>query len=314
MKVLITGASGFIGSHLVRRFSEAGHTVVPAVRQLSESLQQETAPSRLVKFDVLEPADMDQDFGAEVVIHSATANDILSRDFRAGLDLSVAGTRNVLEYAVRHKIRRVLFFSTLQVYGTELSGRIDESSSVRCQTAYGLNHYFGEECCRMYANNHHLDIALLRPSNVYGVPSVSSVDRSTLVPMCFVLEAVQKESLTLRSTGLQRRNFVSTDEVADYCLHLVGMPFEGCQIYNLCSPWTTSIREVADMTAEVYEELFGRQLPINILSDQPAVGQQFAVTSRLPDSCLRGTDSVATMRRVIRDLFDWFGKRRPAQA
>jgi UDP-glucose 4-epimerase len=300
-RVLITGCAGFIGSRLAKRASAAGLQVVASARSPSEDLVRELGMPVLA-LDVLHaPHDVPE---VDAIIHCATANDILSRDFEAGLALSVCGTRNVLELARRRGGTRVIFLSTLQVYGTELVGEITEDTPPCCESAYALNHFFGEELCRMVARNHGMDIVALRPANVYGVPDVSTVKRSTLVPMCFADEALKSGAVTLRSSGRQRRNFVSTDAVADVCLRLLEDFPQGLQVVNAASNWLCSVREIAEMTCEVYREKYGKPLQLNILSEEPRQGSHFAVGSRFSGLRCTMEESRSFMRGVISGLFD----------
>ena len=214
--ILVTGSSGFIGSAVVRSLIASGRLVRPTSRRSVDELTNEFGLP-VIRFDVIEDIDSKNEVfnGVKTLIHCATPNDIQSREADGGIPLAVSGTFRLLEEAVRHGIKRIIFLSTLQVYGTELKGFVDELSPINCESVYGLNHYLGEEICRLAARLHGIDIVVLRPSNVYGIPCVSTVSRSTLVPMCFIAEALNKGSLTIRSSGLQRRNFVSLYEVSE---------------------------------------------------------------------------------------------------
>jgi nucleoside-diphosphate-sugar epimerase len=280
-RALITGSGGFIGSRLAIRCREAGHEVIATAHRASPELAQALGVSEVIPLDVLDPRVADLPLDADIIFHCATANDIVSRDFKPGVDLSVNGTRNVLELALRRGIRRVVFFSTLQVYGTELYGEITEGTPVRCESPYALNHLLGEEVCRFYANKHGMDIVLMRPSNVIGVPDWSSVQRSTLVPMCFVKEVLASGALTLRSSGHQRRNFVTSDQVSDACLNLMGNFPAGVTVVNAGSCWHASIGEMAALVADVFFGMTGQKLPVNFLTDEPLCGNEFQLYSRL---------------------------------
>jgi len=279
-KSLVTGVSGYIGSRVVRHLKEKGCEVVATSRSASPLLIEELGVD-VHELDVLEPVDLPVAKGSECLIHCATANDILSRNFQAGIDLSVSGTWRMLEFARDMGIPHVIFFSTFQVYGTELNGLVNEETPVNCQSAYGLNHWFGEEACKLFCALHGLSISVVRPSNVYGAPTVSTVNRSTLVPMCFVREALDTGGITLRSSGRQRRNFVSTREVADACICLADNPPAGFQIFNVCSNLLASMKEIAMLTCEVYQERLQKPLNLNILSDQPEQGNLFQADSKL---------------------------------
>lgn len=309
--VLVTGASGLIGSRVVTMLRDHGIPVIATARRPSPQLKRDLDVD-VLPLDVLALRDFVWTGGtADCLIHCATANDILSKDVARGMELSVAGTWNVLEFARSIGIRRVLFFSTFQVYGTELTGPIDETVPPKCESAYGLNHWFGEEVCRMFAEKHSVSIAIVRPSNVYGVPVAATVNRTTLVPTCFVKTAIAQKKLVLHSSGLQQRNFVSTEEVAEACLALVREPFQGCQIYNVCSAYNATIREIAEVTAEVYCDRFARPLPVDITSDLPLRSNVFIANSRLRHLWKSPEQSRTQLRLTIDRLFHWMASSEP---
>ena len=100
----------------------------------------------------------------------------------------------------------MVFFSTFQVYGTDLEGEIDENTPARCQNDYGLNHVFGEQYAEMYAREKGITGIVVRTSNVYGRFSTPFVDRWTLVPGCFCKEIKETGKIILKSSGKQTRN------------------------------------------------------------------------------------------------------------
>lgn len=305
-RVLITGAGGLIGSRLAIRCREAGHAVIATARTPSAVLAHALGLPEVLPWDVLDPAASATLPDADILFHCATANDIVSRDFKAGVDLSVVGTRHVLEHAVRRGIRQVVFFSTLQVYGTELRGDITEDTPPRCESAYGLNHLLGEEVCRMYANTHGLDVVLMRPANVIGVPDSPTVRRSTLVPMCFVKDVLATGRIVLRSSGRQTRNFVSSDLVADMCLHLARDFPKGATVINASSHWHASVREMGAMVVEVCREKTGVEAVLEIQSDEPVSGNEFRLHSKLVFIAPPVEASVQAARQMTRGLFDFF--------
>ncbi len=280
MRVLITGVSGFLGSRIARRFLEAGHTVLASTRQPSAQLEQELGLP-VQALDLLAQGPLSLPVDLDLIIHTATANDIVSRDAVAGLELGVVGSQRLLDAAVAAAVPRLLFFSTLQVYGTELEGEIDEETPVRCQTAYGLNHWLGEQLCALAVERHGLAICAVRPANVYGVPDSALTDRRTLVPQCFVQEALEHNRIVLRSSGLQPRNFVSTDAVAERCLSLAAEQPPGMSRALVCSGYTPTIRRVAELVQARCEAVLGRRPDLQILSQEPPARPPFQLRSRL---------------------------------
>ena len=297
--VLVTGASGFIGGELVRTLLRRGVRVTATARRPTAALEAQlgTDVRALDLAEPLPPFD-----GVDTVVHCATPNDIVSRAADGGIPLAVMGTRTLLDHALAHGVARLVFLSTLQVYGTELTGRIDEDTPARCETPYGLNHFLGEEICRFYAQTTPLDVVALRPANVYGVPASDAVDRWTLVPMCFVREAFERGALTLRSSGRQRRNFVSTGEVADEIGSLVDDFPPGYTVRIAASDWYASIVDIAAITAECWRRERGEDLPIRVLSDEPVQAGTFTLSSRSPCPRLLPEASRERMTEVIATL------------
>ena len=306
-KVLVTGASGFLGSAIVKHLARSGVPVLATARRHNELLAQELGMPVHV-LDVMGDLSVANHLFAEAdtLVHCATPNDIQSTADDGGLTLGVTGTYRLLNYAVRHGLRRVIYLSTLQVYGTELKGEVTETTPVRCENAYSLNHFLGEEVCRLAVQRHNIDAVSLRPSNVYGVPTVSTVERTTLVPMCFVRSALATGSVELRSSGLQRRNFVSTDEVAEIIGALIADFPKGYNIINAVSDWHASIIEIVRMLQAIWHETYAEDLDLRILSAEPRTSNDFSVASAFRPPCRTRLQSQQHMSEVIKDLIKNF--------
>ncbi|MFM6925821.1 MAG: NAD-dependent epimerase/dehydratase family protein, partial [Ferruginibacter sp.] len=236
MKILITGANGFIGSYLAAYFLQKGETVIASSRRFDDSTKALLSKAVFIDLDVLDKEALaTSDVEADVIIHTATANDIISKDTSKGIELSATGTKNILDFAIKNKIGKVMVFSTLQVYGTELKGAIDEKSPLHYQNDYGLNHLFAEMYAELYARQGKLKTVSVRPSNVYGRILTNAFNRWSLVPGCFCKEAVEKGTITIMSSGLQMRNFVNLQNLSRAVDCILQHFPDSYECYNLAS-------------------------------------------------------------------------------
>ena len=209
------------------------------------------------------------------------------------------GTKKILDAAVKAKIKNVIFFSTIQVYGTNLKGNINENSPTNCKNSYSLNHLYGEELCKMYSKEYGLNVVVVRPSNVYGFPFIKTINRSTLVPMCFINEAIKKNRINILSSGKQNRNFISTDQVA-YLINSILMKFpSGFNVVNVGSNYYASIINISNIVAKVFKDKFNKKILINIKGKFPKNRNLFKFKSKKYNSL---DDKIVCQKKMIETI------------
>jgi len=169
MKVLVTGGTGFVGSHLVRRLLARGHHVTsldPNPGLVDEELR--ALGADLVTGSVTEAGDVERVMaGHELVFHLASPfGDILQPD-QAYWAIEVEGTGNVLAAAERHRVRRVVHCSTQGVHGIITDPPGDEESPIAPRDYYCHSKAEGEKVAREFLARG-LDLVIVRPTSVYG--------------------------------------------------------------------------------------------------------------------------------------------------
>ena len=169
MQVLVTGGTGFVGSHLVRRLLGRGHRVTSLDKSpglFDDELRRLGAT--LLTGSVTNADDVNRAAaGAEVVYHLASPfGDLLQGD-AAYWDIEVNGTRNVLDAAERSGIRRVVHCSTQGVHGSLTHTPGDEDSPIAPRDYYCYSKAEGERVCQEFLERG-LDIVIVRPTSVFG--------------------------------------------------------------------------------------------------------------------------------------------------
>lgn len=158
-KVLVTGAGGFIGGRVVEILFELDRfEVVPALRRWSTAARIGRYPVDPVQCDLMEPAQIAEAVsGVDFIIHCAVGSP----------EVTIEGTRNLLEAAVEAGVRRVVHLSTIDVYGRADGTVTEETPHSLTGRAYGDSKIEAEAVCRDLAERG-LEVVILRPTIVYG--------------------------------------------------------------------------------------------------------------------------------------------------
>jgi nucleoside-diphosphate-sugar epimerase len=212
MKILVTGAAGFIGHNVVRFLEQAGHDVfgvdnrtnygfVPADEQ--EYLFKERGKRIHIIPHVTDIRDTDNiksfigTFGTKTIVHLASfpRQKVVQQDPVTASQTMITGLINLLEAAVIHKVKKFVYISSSMVYG-DFESDVTEDAVCNPIGQYGIMKYMGEKLVEDYARRHGFDYVIIRPSAVYGEYDVE--DR---VVSKFMLGAMRGETLKVKGAA-----------------------------------------------------------------------------------------------------------------
>ena len=263
-RVLVTGAGGFIGSHLTEELARQGARVRALVRYNSrgdrgflEDLSRDLASRvEIVAGDITDPHFVQTLVeGREVVFHLA-ALIAIPYSYAAPasyVSTNVTGTLNVLEACRRHKVKKLVHTSTSEVYGTALYTPIDEKHPLQGQSPYSASKIGADQLAESYYRSFGLPVAICRPFNTFG-PRQSS---RAVIPTIISQLLQDPPRLPLGSTTpLRDFNFVA-DTVSGF-LAVAASPKSVGQTINIGSGRTVSIGD----TARLIMKLTGRKAKI----------------------------------------------------
>jgi UDP-glucose 4-epimerase len=246
VKILVTGGAGFIGSHVVDAYIEAGHQVV-VVDDLSSGSRANLHPAAtFYELDIRQP-ELRDIFAAErpdVVNHHAAQIDVRRSvtDPAFDAEVNVLGSINLLECARISGVGKVIYISSGgAIYGEPEYEPCDEAHPVRPLSPYGVSKYTVEQYLPIYRAAYGLDTTALRYANVYG-PRQDPHGEAGVVAI-FSAQMLAGEAPTVNGSGEQARDFVYVADCAR--ANVLALDRGSGRAYNLGTGTATSINELA---------------------------------------------------------------------
>lgn len=255
MRALVTGGAGFIGSHITDRLI-ANNFEVTVIDDESTGKSENINPeARYIKGDIRDLLTLERAFvpKPDVVFHIAgKASTIKSFDDPyEDLSTNILGTVNVIQLCLKFKVNRLLYASSMTVYGEPSSLPINESEPAKPISYYGITKFSAERYVHSTALRNDLDfgfnVTSFRMFNVYG-PRQSLTNPYQGVMAIFIACALQNKPITIFWDGKQSRDFVYIDDVVDAWMLAIKNPKSHGEIFNLGCGRRHTIDELADAT------------------------------------------------------------------
>ncbi len=257
MKILVTGAEGFIGSHLLQTLTFGGHDVTALALYNSFASEGwidhpgfvEREAIRVVLGDVRDGDSLRSIMeGHEVVIHLAAliAIPYSYQAPRSYFETNVFGTMNVMEAARRAGVGRVVHTSTSEVYGTAVYVPIDERHPLVGQSPYSASKIGADQVAHSYWASFGVPVTTVRPFNTYG-PRQS---QRAFIPSVIVQLLSGAASISLGSLSPTRDLTFVTDTAEGFRAVAEGTGGLG-EVFNMGSGFEISMGEVVDMLSDI---------------------------------------------------------------
>jgi UDP-glucose 4-epimerase len=236
--VLITGGLGYLGGRIVQKLTgDPNYSLRLGTRRSSAVRPKWLEEGNLVQMDLKSGDNLDAACkGARWVIHLAALNEVESEaDPEEALLVNSMGTLKLLRAAERAGVERFIYFSTAHIYGSPLVGGINEETLPRPIHPYAITHKVAEDFVLSSNDQKKLTGIVLRLSNGLGAPTDAQVNRWMLVGNDLCRQAVTGGKLVLKSSGMQKRDFIALSDVGRATIHFLHLPISQCDngIFNL---------------------------------------------------------------------------------
>ena len=252
MKSIITGGSGFIGSHLCEKLVDEGHEVT-VLDNFSlgkkNNLKKIKNKITIVKRDIRNLNSINNLFrGMQNVFHLAALADIVPSienpdDYYS---TNVTGTYNVLKASINNKVKRFIYSASSSCYGIPNEFPTKETSEISPQYPYALTKRLGEELVIHFANIYNLNATSLRLFNVYGPRARTSGNYGAVFGV-FLAQKIARKPFTIVGDGKQTRDFTFVSDIVDAMINVSKKKNLSSNIFNVGSGRTISVNRIAKL-------------------------------------------------------------------
>ncbi len=242
-RVLVTGASGFIGANLARKLLESNadvYTLDMSTNWKLEGLEIKNIMADVCDLSAVKEAVKQAE--PEIVFHLAAYGVNQSADMQTAINVNITGTANLLSSLLDSKIEKFVHTGTCHEYGDK-QGKISETATIAPRSVYAGTKAASTSICLAYYYQHALPINIIRPFVAYG----PFANPYTLISTT-ILHALNKKDIPL-SSGNQNRDFVFVEDVAEAYILAATAKASG-EIFNVGSGVEESIKSVVTKILE----------------------------------------------------------------
>jgi UDP-glucose 4-epimerase len=256
-KILITGGAGFVGSTTADQLLEAGAAEVRVldnfIRGNLRNLEhaKEIGEVVVIDGDIRDQGTVDNAMrGVDYVIHQAALRITRCAEApREAVEVLIDGASNVLESAIRHKVKKIVAASSASVYGNPSYLPMDENHPFNNRTLYGAGKIANEQMLRAYYEMFHLPYVAFRYFNIYGPRmDIDGVYTEVLIRWLDAIEAGQPPKIF--GDGTQSMDFVFVEDVAR--INVMGLTSEVAdEVFNVGTGVQTTLNELCHLLLQI---------------------------------------------------------------
>ena len=267
-RIIVLGASGFIGSNLLLELKKQNYEIKAMINKQKLSV---VVPN--FSGNILTPKSLDRILKKDDIVINLIGQ--ISKNHKIFIQTNILGSINLLDSCYKKKVKKIIFLSSINVYGENTKSSSLETDSLKPLTKYGNVKMLTEEIYKSYANTYGLNIILLRLSNVYG-PNKKVGFISNLINSL----NNKKINNIAYNNGKQYRDLLFIDDVIIGIMLCLKNSSNGFHTYNLSSGKRFSIKKII----KIIEKLSSKQVIVtfsNIVPDEKCIWGNNSKANRL---------------------------------
>jgi UDP-glucose 4-epimerase len=274
VRILVTGGFGYLGGRLSQFLeSQKKYQITLGSRRQLSAAPPWLPQAEAVRIRWDSPGQLqDICIGVDTVVHLAGMNaQDCQADPSTAFEVNAVATGRLVDAAIKAGIKRFIYLSTAHVYSSPLTGIISEETCPLNLHPYATSHRAGEDLLRNAHQHGEIEAVVIRLSNAFGAPAHKGVNCWMLLANDLCRQAVTTKQLVLRTTGLQRRDFIPLNDMCRAVEYLLNLSVSelGEGVFNLGGKWSPSVLGMASIIQQRCKVVLGFEPEIISPAPQP---------------------------------------------
>lgn len=263
MKILITGAAGFIGSQLSYKLWQEGHSIIlldnfSYGKEDNLIFTDKDFRAEIIKADIRDKNKMEEiirDNKFDCIFHIAGIAPLPDCQInpQEAIDVNVIGTVTILENSRKYGVKKVVFASTSAIYENDKVFPSVESKFELPILIYPNTKYCAERFCESYCKTYGMNISALRFANVYG-PHIDCLRKQPPFVGYMIRELFYDRVPTFYSAGDNGRDYIYIDDLMDLAILVAKGDYKGFEVINVTSNKSYSVKDLYEIASGIMDK------------------------------------------------------------
>ena len=248
MKIVITGGMGFVGSNLIKNLNPEKNQIT-VIDNFSTNVNKNCDGFELINFDLTDKTLLQKIKlqTADVFIHLAgpSSGPASAKDPKGTIEMSNRGIFNVLELCEKLSVKRLLFASSMAVYGNPIESPVNEETVCNPISYYSIAKLSAENIIKVFCKTSNLEYSILRFFNIYGPgQDLNRMDQG--IVSIYLSMLLNQQPFIIKGRLDRVRDLIHIDDIVLSILKIIDSPAAANQIINICNGKKISIQRLAE--------------------------------------------------------------------
>ena len=291
MKILITGATGFIGSNLYKTLSEQNHDIF-----LTGKANEQKIDAEYINLD-LENPNFNLLPKVDIIYHQAANNNTLSTNFQEMNKVNLSSSANLMELAYRNGCKKFIYASSTAIYGDAPAPYVENITLPNPLNVYGISKYQLDIHAMKFAKTHpKMNVIGLRYCNVYGSGEQHKGRRASMIYQ-IMKNIIEDENPKLFPYGQQKRDWIYIKDVVQ--ANLLMLEYDGNNVFNCGTGTATTFNQIVDYV----NAISGKTIPPIYVERELPEGYQIHTECNIDKLRNAGFEPQYTVYRGIEEFY-----------